>query len=139
MFDSARFIYPEILLFWEGNRITKTMLQADFQAVLDGYAGISQYANKDICAAYVQLNAQHIIYASIFFTIRFDQEGFPEGSWNLPSVMSVKPIAAMHRLLNVRWKFVRQRRCLIKKAFPLLTPHICLLKKFLRGFYQLQV
>lgn len=84
MFDSARFIYPEILLFWEGNSITKTMLQADFQAVLDGYAGIPQYANKDICAAYVQLNAQHIIYASIFFTICFDQEGFPEGSWNLP-------------------------------------------------------
>lgn len=74
----------ELVLFWEGESIDKTMVLSDFQATLDGYVGISAYAGDERRAAYVQLDEQLKPSACVLFTIAFDDAGYPERSWNMP-------------------------------------------------------
>ncbi|MDI1302884.1 MAG: hypothetical protein PSX71_13345 [bacterium] len=74
----------ELVLFWEGESIDKSMMYSDFQATLDGYVGISGYAGAERHAAYVLLDDSLKVRSCVLFTIAFDAAGFPERSWNLP-------------------------------------------------------
>lgn len=74
----------ELVLFWEEGSIGKVMVYSDFQACLDGYVGMTAYARKTLRAAYVGLDDQLSIRTLVMFLIGFDDEGFPERSWNLP-------------------------------------------------------
>lgn len=74
----------ELVLFWDGENVDKVMMFSDFEATLDGYVGLSAYANLDKRAAYVQIDDALKVRAVVLFTIGFDRDGFAERSWNLP-------------------------------------------------------
>lgn len=74
----------ELVFFWEGESIDKSMMYSDFEATLDGYVGLHAYANEEKRAAYVQLDDMLNVSGVVLFTIGFDEGGFAERSWNLP-------------------------------------------------------
>lgn len=74
----------ELVFFWEGESIDKSMMFSDFEATLDGYVGLLAYANEEKRAAYVQLDDALRVSGVVLFTIGFDESGFAERSWNLP-------------------------------------------------------
>ena len=74
----------EMVFFWEGESIDKSMMFSDFEATLDGYVGLLAYANEEKRAAYVQLDDALRVSGVVLFTIGFDESGFAERSWNLP-------------------------------------------------------
>lgn len=74
----------ELVFFWDGESIDKSMMFSDFEATLDGYVGLLSYANEEKRAAYVQLDDSLKVNAVVLFTIGFDESGFAERSWNLP-------------------------------------------------------
>lgn len=74
----------ELVLFWDGESIDKCMLFQDFEATLDSVVGIAAYANELKQAAYVQLDAGLHVRACALFAVRFEDDGFPVRSWNIP-------------------------------------------------------
>lgn len=74
----------ELVFFWEGENIDKSMMFSDFEATLDGYVGLVAYAGTEKRAAYVQLDDDLNVNGVVLFTIGFDDSGFAERSWNLP-------------------------------------------------------
>lgn len=74
----------ELVFFWEGESIDKSMMFSDFEATLDGYVGLQGYAGEEKRAAYVQLDDSLKVNGIVLFTIGFDEAGFAERSWNLP-------------------------------------------------------
>lgn len=74
----------ELVFFWDGESIDKSMMFSDFEATLDGYVGLLAYAHEEKRAAYVQLDDNLQVNGVVLFTIAFDEGGFAERSWNLP-------------------------------------------------------
>lgn len=74
----------EAVLFFEGPVITREMLYAEFEALLDCVVPIRDFAGKELRAAYVRLDAGLQPSVVVLFLIPFDQEGFAEQRWNLP-------------------------------------------------------
>ncbi|MES2664300.1 MAG: hypothetical protein V4629_13455 [Pseudomonadota bacterium] len=74
----------DLVLFFEAETLVRQMVYTEFEAVLDGVAGLGQFAQKKINCAYVVVKAGPIIDAIIFFSIHFDADGYPDTSWNLP-------------------------------------------------------
>lgn len=74
----------ELVFFWDGAAIDKSMMFSDFEATLDGYIGLQAYAGEEKKAAYVQLDDRLRVNGIVLFTIGFDEAGFAERSWNLP-------------------------------------------------------
>jgi len=74
------------VFFIEDHQVTRQMLYSEFEAILDGYAGIPSYADQDIKAVYVVLDSQLRIHSLVFFLIYFDDSGLADTSWNIPLV-----------------------------------------------------
>jgi hypothetical protein len=72
------------IFFIEDHKVTRQMLYSEFDAVLDHYASMPDYADCDMKAVYVVLNEQIQITALVFFQIYFDEEGLADSSWNVP-------------------------------------------------------
>ncbi len=72
------------VFFIEGHTVSRQMLYSEFEAVLDGYASMPDYADRDMKAVYVVLNEFVLIDALVFFQIYFDEEGLADPSWNIP-------------------------------------------------------
>ncbi|MDP2225857.1 MAG: hypothetical protein Q8J78_00050 [Moraxellaceae bacterium] len=83
MFDTY-LASSELVFFWDGESIDKSMMFSDFEATLDGYVGLQAYAAEEKRAAYVQLDDQLQVRAVVLFSIAFDDAGFADRSWNLP-------------------------------------------------------
>jgi len=83
MFQTSS-VYAELVLLWNDERITRTMLYDDFDAVVSGVAPMSQYAKQAKRAAYVQLDDTLAIKGVALFNIRFDNIGYPSDGWNVP-------------------------------------------------------
>ncbi|MDN3639522.1 hypothetical protein QWY82_12015 [Simiduia curdlanivorans] len=74
----------EAVYVFKGNRIIREMLYPEFEAILDGYVPIPDFANKQVKGVYVRINSRFFVAAAVFFYIEFDAEGFPDRRWNIP-------------------------------------------------------
>ena len=74
----------EAIYIFSGNQIIREMLYSEFEAILDGYVPIPEFARKEVRAVYVRINSRLAIVAAVFFLIEFDAEGFPDRRWNIP-------------------------------------------------------
>ncbi|UZE97446.1 hypothetical protein [Alkalimarinus alittae] len=72
------------VFFMEGNTVSRQMLFSEFEAILDGYVGLSDMADKEAKAVYVVVNGQLQVEALVFFLIYFDDEGRADPEWNIP-------------------------------------------------------
>jgi hypothetical protein len=73
-----------IVFFDDQNRITKEMIYAEFEAILDHVVGISEFKSQTMRAAFVRINRSLNVKAVVFFLIDFDASGYVDPKWNLP-------------------------------------------------------
>ena len=74
----------EAIFFFDEKGVCKEMMHAEFEAILDGVVGLSEFAGDKIKAAFVVINALHQVESCVLFTIGFDRQGNASKSWNLP-------------------------------------------------------
>lgn len=72
------------VFFMEDNKVIRQMLFSEFEALLDGYVGMSDMADKEAKVVYVVINDQLQVEALVFFLIYFDDEGRADPEWNIP-------------------------------------------------------
>ncbi len=74
----------EAVFFYQESDISKEMTYAEFEAVLDGVVGMSDFAGQRLEAAYALISPQLTVKGAAFFTVEFDESGCADTSWNLP-------------------------------------------------------
>ena len=72
------------VLFCEKGRIAREMLYAEFEAILDSFVPLPEYAGQEINAIYVEISPQLKVTAAVFFLIKFDGSGNADRKWNIP-------------------------------------------------------
>lgn len=65
----------EAIFFLSEHRVFRQMLKSEFEALLDGYVGLSDMADTEAHVVHVFLSPQLKITALVFFTIYFDEDG----------------------------------------------------------------
>lgn len=74
----------EAVLFLKDHQVRNQMRLSEFDALLDGVVTLSDWADEEVNAVYVQVNKQLAIRAMVFFKIYFDEDGRADSEWNLP-------------------------------------------------------
>ncbi|MBL7249420.1 hypothetical protein [Alloalcanivorax marinus] len=77
-------VTSEAILFYDRKGIFKSMLHADFEAILDGMVGVPEFARREVRGAYCLVNGQLKIKAMVLFLIEFDDDGMADHTWNVP-------------------------------------------------------
>jgi hypothetical protein len=77
-------VTSEAVLFYCGKGISKSMLYADFEAILDGMVGVPEFAGKEMRGAYCLVNGRLRAKAMVLFLIDFDADGMADTTWNVP-------------------------------------------------------
>lgn len=81
---AASSVTSEAILFFDHRGISKSMLYADFEAILDGMVGMPEFADKEVRCAYCLVNGQLRVRSVVLFTIDFDEDGMADTTWNVP-------------------------------------------------------
>lgn len=81
--QSAAAMNEAVFLFDDG-RITRELLFTEFEAILDGFIPIPDFAGASIKAAYTQVDGDLVVIGIVFFLIGFDEHGMVDRRWNLP-------------------------------------------------------
>ena len=81
---AASSVTSEAILFFDHRGISKSMLYADFEAILDGMVGVPEFAGKEVRGAYCLVNGQLRVRSLVLFTIDFDEDGMADTTWNVP-------------------------------------------------------
>jgi hypothetical protein len=68
----------------EKGKITREMLHAEFEAILDSFVPLQEYAGQEMKAIYVQISPQLKVVAAVYFLIGFDGAGNADRRWNIP-------------------------------------------------------
>jgi len=77
-------VTSEAVLFYCAKGIGKSMLYADFEAILDGMVGVPEFAGKEMRGAYCLVNGRLRVKALVLFLIDFDNDGMADTTWNVP-------------------------------------------------------
>ncbi|WP_317929165.1 hypothetical protein [Halioxenophilus sp. WMMB6] len=72
------------VVFMKGNTIAAEMLYSEFEAVLDSFIPLPDFATQNVQAVFLKIDQQLRITAAVFFFILFDRDGFPDKRWNVP-------------------------------------------------------
>ncbi|WP_165856787.1 DNA repair protein [Marinobacter sp. JSM 1782161] len=75
--------YSAVFLM-DGPAVSRQMRGSEFGAFLDGYVGLSDLADTDVRAVYINLAPDLGILGLVFFRIYFDEEGRADSHWNIP-------------------------------------------------------
>ncbi|WP_148862254.1 DNA repair protein [Marinobacter fonticola] len=75
--------YSAVFLM-DSAQVARQMRGSEFGAFLDGYVGLSDLADTDVRAVYLNLAPDLGIRGLVFFRIYFDEEGRADSHWNLP-------------------------------------------------------
>lgn len=84
MFQDPQTLSHEAVIFFVDGKICKEMMFSEFEAVLDGVVGLSDFAGETIKAAFLIVTPQLKISQCVLFTIRFDRQGLADRAWNIP-------------------------------------------------------
>jgi hypothetical protein len=74
----------QAVVFFDGGRPVKEMLQVEFEAILDQVVGLTEFAGRELCACFLRINQRLDIVGAVFFLVDFDERGFVNRSWNVP-------------------------------------------------------
>ena len=67
----------EYVTFFEQDKPVKTLLYTEYESVMAGVVGLSEFSNKTIAAAYMIATRQRL-KTVVLFLARFDHDGIPE-------------------------------------------------------------
>lgn len=74
----------EAVFLFEKEQISRELLYPEFEAILDGFIPVPDFANTSAKAAYVQINHSLCITGVVFFLLGFDAKGMVDRRWNVP-------------------------------------------------------
>jgi len=74
----------DAVLLFSGDQIAREMLYPEFEAILDGFVPVPEYAGQSVKAVFAVIDGQLNITALVFFVIDFDTRGIADPRWNLP-------------------------------------------------------
>ena len=74
----------EAVFLFDGDQISREMLYSEFEAILDGFIPVPDYAGRMAKAVYVRINSRLCITAAVFFVLEFDVKGMIDRRWNVP-------------------------------------------------------
>lgn len=74
----------EAVFLFQGDEILRELLYPEFEALLDGFIPLPEYAGKSARAVYVQINRQMCVTGAVFFLLGFDAKGIVDHRWNVP-------------------------------------------------------
>jgi hypothetical protein len=77
--EKARAVY-----FFDQAEIVGQLLLPEFESMLDGFVPSKEWALRTMQAVYVEINHRLIITSAVFFKVGFDEQGWVDGSWNMP-------------------------------------------------------
>jgi hypothetical protein len=72
------------VLFCEKGKITREMMYAEFEAILDSFVPLPENAGLEVQAIYVEVSPQLKVLAAVYFLIGFDGAGHADRKWNIP-------------------------------------------------------
>jgi len=72
------------VLFCEKGKIAREMMYAEFEAILDSFVPLPEYAGLDVQAIYVEISPQLKVHSAVYFLIGFDGAGHADRKWNIP-------------------------------------------------------
>lgn len=82
--SSMKSDYYEAVVFFNKKGILKEMRYSEFEAVLDGVVGISEFSGKEMSSCYLHISTQLNVTACVLFLIDFDNKGNADSDWNIP-------------------------------------------------------
>ncbi len=74
----------EAVLFCSDGKIVREMMHAEFEAILDSFVPLQEYAGQEVKAIYVCITPQIKVAAAVYFLIGFDGAGNADAKWNVP-------------------------------------------------------
>jgi hypothetical protein len=74
----------EAVFLFQKEQIARELLYPEFEAILDGFIPVPDYAGASIQAAYVQINSTLCVTGIVFFLLGFDTKGMVDRRWNVP-------------------------------------------------------
>lgn len=74
----------EAVFLFDGDYIAREMLYSEFEAILDGFIPVPDYAGSLAKAVYLRINSRLCITAAVFFVLEFDGKGMIDRRWNVP-------------------------------------------------------
>src|SRR5690606_25183244 len=74
----------EAVFLFQGDSVAREMLYREFEAILDGFVPVTEYAGGLAKAVYVQVNPDLMMSAAVFFILAFDDKGMIDRRWNVP-------------------------------------------------------
>jgi hypothetical protein len=77
-------VIHQAVVFFDGGRPVKEMLQVEFEAILDQVVGLHEFAGRELCACFLRINQRLDIVGAVFFLVDFDERGYVNRSWNVP-------------------------------------------------------
>lgn len=84
MFEKNVRVAQEVVFFIEDDEVCKEMMFTEFEAVLDGVVGFSEFSSKNVRCIFAVINPGLNPYAFVFFNLAFDEQGEPPKTWNVP-------------------------------------------------------
>ena len=103
----------DAVLFVDHNKVIKEMLLTEFEAVLDGVVGESDFAGTTAHAVYLKINRRLEIIGAVFFLINFDAKGNADRRWNIPLAQMVETAAFGPELNGVKLRIASHSQCQI--------------------------
>ena len=73
-----------VLFFDEEESVIKEMLYHEFEALLDAFFALPQFAQRRVRLAYVTIDLQLCIRSGVFFYLDFTRTGAADPNWNIP-------------------------------------------------------
>lgn len=73
-----------VMFFTPDGSIGKQMFYAEFETLLDGLVKMPSFADEQVRAVYMVVNARLQIRSVVFFYLDFDEDGAPDSGWNIP-------------------------------------------------------
>lgn len=74
----------EAVIVFDAGQISRQMQYVEFEAVMDGYVPMADYAGKRAQAVYIRVNPQLKVTCCVFFLADFNEQGMINHRWNVP-------------------------------------------------------
>lgn len=74
----------EAVFLFQEEQISRELLYPEFEAILDGFIPVPDFANTAAKAAYVQVDHSLCVTGVVFFLLGFDANGMVDRRWNVP-------------------------------------------------------
>jgi hypothetical protein len=74
----------EAVFLFQEEQISRELLYPEFEAILDGFIPVPDFANASAKAVYVQIDHSLCVTGAVFFLLGFDAKGTVDRRWNVP-------------------------------------------------------